>query len=137
MDDLDKILSDYKHATDVGFYWNDPLQIIKQIESELDEVKQELQKPNSETLQEELSDVLHAWVTLVDFCGFDVKKTIAHAQKKFEKRFDALHEIIQEEGATDFKNFSREKKLAFWDKAKQKEQGLSCSVVRDGGFQIK
>ncbi len=123
MVDLDKILSDYKHATDVGFYWNDPLQIIKQIESELDEVKQELQKPNSETLQEELSDVLHAWVTLVDFCGFDVKKTIANAQKKFEKRFHALQEIIQEEGATDFKNFSREKKLVFWDKAKQKEQG--------------
>lgn len=123
MVDLDKILSDYKHATDVGFYWNDPLQIIKQIESELDEVKQELQKPNSETLQEELSDVLHAWVTLVDFCGFDVKKTIANAQKKFEKRFHALQEIIQEEGATDFKSFSREKKLVFWDKAKQKEQG--------------
>jgi uncharacterized protein YabN with tetrapyrrole methylase and pyrophosphatase domain len=120
MDDLDKILSDYKHAVDVGFYWTDPLQIIKQIESELDEVKQELQKPNSETLQEELSDVLHAWITLVDFCGFDVKETIAHARKKFEKRFDALQEIIQEEGAADFKNFSRAQKLAFWDKAKRK-----------------
>ena len=121
MDDLDKILSDYKHAVDVGFYWDDPLQIIKQIESELDEIKQELQKPNSETLQEELSDVLHAWITLVDFCGFDVKETIAHARKKFEKRFDALQEIIQEEGATDFKNFSRAQKLLFWDKAKQKD----------------
>jgi len=123
MDDLDKILSDYKHAADVGFYWDDPLQIIKQIESELDEVKQELQKPNSEALQAELSDVLHAWVTLVDFCGFDVKETIACARKKFEKRFDALHEIIQEEGASDFKNFSRAQKLLFWDKAKQKERG--------------
>ena len=123
MDDLDKILSDYKHAADVGFYWDDPLQIIKQIQSELDEVKQELQKPNSETLQEELSDVLHAWITLVDFCGFDVKETIAYARKKFENRFDALQAIIQEEGATDFKNFSRDQKLAFWDKAKRKEQG--------------
>ncbi|MEI7493453.1 MAG: MazG nucleotide pyrophosphohydrolase domain-containing protein [Alphaproteobacteria bacterium] len=125
MDDLDKILSDYKHAVDIGFYWDDPLQIIKQIESELNEVRQELQKPNSETLQEELSDVLHAWITLVDFCGFDVKETIACARKKFEKRFDALHEIIQEEGASDFKNFSQAQKLLFWEKAKQKEQGLS------------
>jgi hypothetical protein len=34
-----------------------------------------------------------------------------------------LQAIIQEEGATDFKNFSRDQKLAFWDKAKRKEQG--------------
>jgi hypothetical protein len=45
MDDLDKILSDYKHAADVGFYWDDPLQIIKQIESEFDEVSKNCNSP--------------------------------------------------------------------------------------------
>ena len=91
-----------------------------QIKSELDEVQAEIGCSNREALQEELSDVLHAWVTLVDFCGFDPQETIQLAAKKFEKRLIALKAVIQEEGLDDFKNLPRSEKLLVWDKAKQK-----------------
>lgn len=122
MDVFEKFLDDYKMAIEVGFYWNDALQIIHQIKLELDEVQVELGKSNKKALQEELGDVLHACMELIDFCGFDPKETFTLASKKFEKRFDALRVVIQEENAHNFKTLSREQKLIFWDKAKQKSK---------------
>jgi len=117
---FEKILSDYKKSASMGFHWTDEQEIIEQIHSELEEVKVELQKGDTNALKEELGDVLHAWVTLVDLCGFDLQETIELAAKKFEKRFAALEAVIAEENAHDFKTLSREKKLLFWKKAKQK-----------------
>ncbi len=125
MDVFEKFLTDYKSAIALGFYWTDPLQIIHHMKLELDEVKAELGGSNSKALQEELGDVMHACMELVDFCGFDPKETFTLASKKFEKRFELLRQVIAEEGADDFKTLSREQKLVFWDKAKQKERQLA------------
>lgn len=117
---FEKILNDYKKSASMGFYWTDEQEIIEQIHSELEEVKIELQKGDKNALQDELGDVLHAWATLVDLCGVDLQETIALAGKKFERRFAALEAVIAEEEVHDFKNLSREQKLVFWKKAKQK-----------------
>lgn len=125
MDVFEKFLNDYRSVVELGFYWTDALQIIHHIKLELDEVKAELAGSNSQALQEELGDVIHACMELIDFCGFDPKETFTLANKKFEKRFQLLREVIDEEKAQDFKTLSREQKLAFWAKAKQKERQLS------------
>ncbi len=117
---FEKILNDYKKSVSIGFHWTNEQEIIEQIHSELEEVKIELQKGDKNALQDELGDVLHAWVTLVDLCGVDLQETIELAGKKFEKRFAALEAVIAEENIRDFKNLSREQKLLFWKKAKQK-----------------
>ena len=127
MDVVKKFLNDYNSAIELGFYWSDPLQIIHHVKLELDEVKAELDGSNKKALQEELGDVLHACMELIDFCGFDPKETFMLASKKFEKRFELLREVIAEEGTHDFKTLSREQKLIFWDKAKQKERQLANS----------
>jgi uncharacterized protein YabN with tetrapyrrole methylase and pyrophosphatase domain len=124
MDVFEKFLHEYKSVIDLGFYWTDPLQIINHVKLELDEVKTELDASNPNALQEELGDVMHACMELIDFCGFDPKETLALANQKFEKRFQLLREVIEEEDVHNFKSFSREQKLALWDKAKQKERQL-------------
>lgn len=124
MDVFEKFLNNYKLAIELGFYWTDPLQIIHHMKSELDEVKAELAGSNSKALQEELGDVMHICMELVDFCGFDPEETLTLANKKFAKRFQLLQEVIDEEKVANFKALSRDQKLAFWDKAKQKERQL-------------
>lgn len=124
MDVFEKFSNDYKSAIDLGFYWTNSLQIINHVKLELDEVKTELDGSSPNALQEELGDVIHACMELIDFCGFDPKETFALANQKFEKRFQLLREAIEEEKAHDFKAFSREQKLVLWDKAKQKERQL-------------
>lgn len=125
MDVFEKFLNDYKSAIEVGFYWTDAFQIIHHIKLELDEVKAELAGSNPKALQEELGDVMHACMELIDFCGFDPKETLSLASKKFETRFQLLREVIEEDKIHNFKNLSREQKLTFWDKAKQKERQLA------------
>ncbi len=120
MSDIEKIVQGYKNAEEKGFYWSDALEIIRHIRLELDEVEVELQSKNSEALQDELGDVLHAWVTLAYFCGFDANEIVKNAEGKFEKRFEALCSVIAEEEVPDFKNLTRKEKLVFWEKAKQK-----------------
>lgn len=118
MNGVEKIVQGYKNAEKMGFYWSNALEIIRHIRLELDEVEVELHSKNSEALQEELGDVLHAWVTLVYFCDFDANKIIEEAGKKFEKRFEILRSIIKNEGVQNFKCLSRKEKLVFWEKAK-------------------
>lgn len=120
MSNIDKIVQGYKISEEMGFYWSDALEIVRHIRLELDEVEVELQSKNLEALQEELGDVVHAWVTLAQFCGFDANEIVKRANEKFEKRFEALCCVIEEEAVPNFKNLTRKEKLAFWDKAKQK-----------------
>lgn len=120
MSNIEKIVQGYKNSEKMGFYWSDALEIIQHIRLELDEVEVELRSKNSEALQEELGDVLHAWVTLAYFCGFDADEIVKKAEEKFEKRFATLCSIIEKEKVSDFKDFTRKEKLAFWEKAKQK-----------------
>ena len=124
MDVFEKFLNGMKTAIKIGFYWTDPFHIIHQVKQELDEVRAELDRADRHALQEELGDALHTCMELIDFCGFDPKETLILANQKFEKRFELLREVIKEENTHDFKTFSREQKLVFWDKAKQKERQL-------------
>jgi uncharacterized protein YabN with tetrapyrrole methylase and pyrophosphatase domain len=119
MDVFEKFLKDHNCSKDFGFYWSDPLEIIRHIGLELEEVKLELAADNKLALQSELGDVLHACFTLIAFLGFDCCETVELAVAKIGKRFEALQAMIAEEGVDDFANLPRETKLFYWEKVKR------------------
>jgi uncharacterized protein YabN with tetrapyrrole methylase and pyrophosphatase domain len=126
MDVFEKFLKDHNSAKKMGFYWTDPLQIIEQINLELAEVKIELAGNNKQALQDELGDVLHACLNLIDFCELDPLQTLERAVEKIGKRFTTMREMIAEENIENFANLPRAVKMQYWDKVKQQLHNINC-----------
>ena len=120
MDVFEKFLKDHNFVNDFGFFWDNHLQIIEQISSELKEVTVEIEQSNRKALQEELGDVLHACFELIAFLGLDAKETLELSVAKAAIRYEMLQKITHEEGVACFANLPRETKLAYWEKAKQR-----------------
>jgi NTP pyrophosphatase (non-canonical NTP hydrolase) len=72
MELLDKISALEEEASQFGFKWQSADQIMIQIHSECDEIKEHLEhdpsKANQTALQEEIGDLLHAVFSLCIFC---------------------------------------------------------------------
>ena len=120
---LDKLVNLEDATTEFGFQWNNTAQIMQQIENECAEVQEHLlttvQTRNSEALQEEIGDLLHAVLSLCVFCKLSPQETLATSLEKFERRFNSVKAQAQEQGFLDLKGHSFETLMQFWDRAKQ------------------
>lgn len=117
---LQQTLALYKKAEKFGFKWSDPLQVIDQIESECLEIKEEINKNDSfERLKEEIGDVIHASLELAITYNLDLEEIITLANKKYEKRLDALIEVALQNGLNNITHLDRDSCLALWDEAKK------------------
>jgi len=110
-----------KQADDFGFMWENPFQILDQIQSECQEIQNDLtQNGDQSHLQEEIGDLLHAAFSLCLFCNFDAEETLVKSVDKFERRFKALKSLVHESGQETLQGQPVEILMAFWDKAKQR-----------------
>lgn len=117
---FEKVIALDKAATEYGFTWEHPLQLMDQLLSECEEVKEVIHDPNRrEHLEEELGDLLFTSIALCVFCKFDPNTTLSKSLEKFEKRFDALKKIAAAEGFTTLHDQPMEVLQSFWNKAKR------------------
>ncbi len=67
-----------KQADDFDFMWTDTAQIFDQIQSECEEIKDNLaQMGDRDHLQEEMGDLIHAGFSLCLFMGSEAEETWA------------------------------------------------------------
>lgn len=119
MDILNKIASLEKQAKDFGFYWQDSKTIIQQIRSECAEIEELLEnKSNTDSLQEEIGDLLHAAFSLCIYHNYNPQDTLEKSTKKFEKRFNLTKIYAQEDGLKNLKESSPQEMMKYWNKAK-------------------
>lgn len=120
---LEKITELEKEAADFGFKWENPHQIMEQIQSECLEIDVHLKDATSSTdhtqLQEEIGDLLHAVFSLCVFCQFDPKETLEKATEKFERRLMAVKQIAMKKGLKTLKDYSFDELMVFWEQAKK------------------
>jgi len=94
MELLDKISALEEEASQFGFKWQSADQIMNQIHSECDEIKEHLDhdssKANQTALQEEIGDLLHAVFSLCIFCKLSPRVTLGQSLTKFERRLRAV-----------------------------------------------
>lgn len=123
MDILEKIAYLEKNAYEFGFRWDTADQIMNQIESECEEIKEHLNEEspqdNKIALQEEIGDLLHAVFSLCVFTGFNPKTTIEQSLTKFERRLCAVKLIAEENGLENLKGKTFDELMIVWDRAKE------------------
>ncbi len=119
---LEKLTKLEIEASNYGFKWENPHQIMDQIKSECVEIDEHLNPPASDQLklQEEIGDLLHAVFSLCVFCEFDPAETLKNSVDKFERRLNSVKMIAEENGMTTLNGHAFDELMQFWDQAKKR-----------------
>jgi len=106
----------------VGFDWNALEPVVAKVHEEIEEVLFEARQAtvDQDKLEEELGDMLFATVNLVRHLGKKAETALQKANRKFERRFRQVDEIIQAEGLT-LRQATLAQMEAAWQQVKQQE----------------
>ena len=106
-----------KKAAKVGFDWPDDDGVTDKIREELAEVEVELAAGDRDKLAGELGDLLFSVVNLARRHGLDPEMLLESTNVKFERRFAAMDDALQEAGG-ELGSASLEEMEAQWQAAK-------------------
>jgi MazG family protein len=104
----------------VGFDWPGAEEVMAKLEEELEELRSELVAgdDNIEAVSDELGDLLFTLANLARHLGVDPEASLAHANRKFRRRFGAMEGIFQDQGRSIGKATLEELEAA-WQQAKR------------------
>lgn len=107
-----------KKASSVGFDWENSDDILKKIDEELLEVKEEAKKGKDriEFLADELGDLLFVTIQYIRKLELDTDDVLERACKKFKNRFN----IVEDLAVSGIKNYTEQELDNFWNIAKEK-----------------
>lgn len=102
----------------VGFDWEKPEQVWEKVEEELKEFKIEVEKGNSNAMEDEFGDVLFSLVNYARFLNINPENALERTNKKFSKRFQYLE--AKAKGLNkDLKEMTLAEMDVFWEEAKK------------------
>ena len=105
----------------VGFDWADHRGAFEKVAEELSEVGEALDEGPSQAVDEELGDLLFAVVNLVRLAGSHPVGALERANRKFQRRFEALEALASERGVI-LGEASLEELDRLWDAVKLAER---------------
>lgn len=110
-----------RHASRVGFDWNDARLVLAKIREETFELEEELSKNalNKDSIEDELGDTLFSLANLARHLDIDPEEALRRTNRKFRTRFAAIEHHAKMSGTTLEKMSLDEMELA-WQKAKTK-----------------
>ncbi|WP_374631995.1 nucleoside triphosphate pyrophosphohydrolase [Ferrovibrio sp.] len=109
-------------AARVGFDWPDKAPVFSKIREELHELEQEIQNNgSSESITEEFGDFLFVVANLARHLKLDPEDCLRFANRKFEKRFSSMENILKSDGK-DLADCDLATMDAAWNKAKDLEK---------------
>lgn len=111
-----------KACAKVGFDWQSIAPVIAKVEEELDEVKQELNRPERDQVKvnEEMGDLLFATVNLSRHLHCPAEESLRQANHKFERRFRSVEQKLKALGKTCQQSSLMEMDL-LWNEVKKEE----------------
>jgi len=118
---LPSLLRAYKltrKVAKVGFDWPDHEGVVDKIREETSEVAETLQLPDGDPrVEEELGDLLFTTVNLCRRRNIDPEVALDAANRKFERRFNTLEQLLKAQGLT-LDESTPEQMEAAWQQAK-------------------
>lgn len=111
-----------KRAARVGFDWPEPAQVLDKIAEETQEIRAALEeKLPRDSVAEEIGDLLFAVVNLARHLQIDSEGALRAANRKFERRFRRVEDILHAQGKEPAGSTLDEMGAA-WVQAKQEER---------------
>lgn len=102
----------------VGFDWEEPHQVWEKVQEELAELNSEIEKGNSEQIEQEFGDVLFSMINYARFIKVNPENALEKTNKKFMKRFQYLESEAAKKGKK-LADMSLAEMDVYWDEAKK------------------
>jgi XTP/dITP diphosphohydrolase len=106
-------------ARGVGFDWEEKEQVWDKVSEELNELKGEIAKDDSENMEAEFGDFLFSVINAGRLYHINPENALEKTNAKFIRRFNYLEEQTIKKGI-DLKKLSLDQMNAIWDEAKAK-----------------
>ena len=110
-----------RKASRVGFDWKYASDVLPKIEEELSELKESVQKKDSEGIEIEVGDLLFSIVNLCRFLEVQAEEALRKANRKFVNRFQWMEKELERRGK-GFVDYDFEQLDEIWNRAKQEEK---------------
>jgi MazG family protein len=106
----------------VGFEWENTMQVKAKLDEELQELQEELeaQEIDQEKVEQEFGDVLFSMINYARFLKIDPEKALEKTNQKFMNRFKKMEENVWQENK-EMNNMSLEELDEIWNKVKKIE----------------
>jgi len=104
----------------VGFDWEKPEQIWDKVLEEIKELKEEINKRNTDTIESELGDVLFSIINASRLYGIDPEAALEKTNRKFIRRFNYLEKETLSKGVS-LHDMSLDEMNVIWDEAKKED----------------
>jgi XTP/dITP diphosphohydrolase len=102
----------------VGFDWDEPSQVWEKLDEELNEVKEEIRKHDTDKTEAEFGDLLFSVVNAARLHGVDPETALERTNRKFIKRFKYLESKVREQGKS-LKEMNLDEMNAVWEESKK------------------
>ncbi|GKX60318.1 nucleoside triphosphate pyrophosphohydrolase [Leminorella grimontii] len=114
-----------KRCANVGFDWTTLGPVVDKVHEELEEVMHEARQAvvDQSKLEEELGDLLFATVNLSRHLGHKAESALQAANRKFERRFRRVEEIVKSSGKT-LEQASLHEMDMVWHQVKEEESQI-------------
>ncbi|MTD37109.1 nucleoside triphosphate pyrophosphohydrolase [Erwinia sp. CPCC 100877] len=114
-----------KRVAAVGFDWDTLGPVVDKVHEELDEVMHETRQAvvDQARLEEEIGDLLFATVNLSRHLGVKAEMALARANRKFERRFRQVEQLIAEQGR-EMNEVTLDQMEAAWQQVKRQEYDI-------------
>lgn len=121
LDPLMKAHRIQEKVSGVGFDWDSAQGAWAKVAEEVEEVREVLDGADPEHLEEELGDLLFAVVNLTRLAGAHPSTALEGANRKFQRRFEALEELARSRGIV-LHEAGLEALDRIWDEVKSRER---------------
>jgi len=101
----------------IGFDWDDKSQVWDKVLEEIDELKVEVKKGDTDRIESEFGDVLFALTNYARFVDVNPEDALERTNKRFIKRFQIMENEIRENGL-DMSEITLTEMDVYWEKAK-------------------
>lgn len=110
-----------KKAAGVGFDWDSPMDALKKVYEEADEIKTAAAENNEAHIREELGDLLFACVNVIRLFHENGELLLSSATDKFASRFRFVEEAVLRDGK-QLENMTLDEMDVYWEQAKKAQK---------------
>ena len=104
----------------VGFDWEEKEQIWDKVQEELSELREEIEKLDTEKIEAELGDVMFSIINASRLYGIDPEAALEKTNRKFIKRFNYLEKETLAKGRS-LHDMTLDEMNVIWEEAKKED----------------